>query len=357
MLNSYGARALPMMGLGGYDGGGKVEELAKGVYATPTMRAGATVGAIASGADGDSVVDFSDPFGGMIDRFTKGLRERFDAGKFIDIGIGIVKKLVNGAKNFVGDKLAGGWENIKGVASDVKNAVGGFAHKGIGFARAAQAAASLGLRVTSGYRPGARTAGSGVVSLHAQNRARDFAGSPAAMREFFNRMDRPPYPTELLHTPMGSRNIHRSGRRYANTGATARNHYDHVHVGYHRGGLVPVDHMRFMGGPVETWGNTLVGEFGPEMFFPTNGGPASLVGLNGPEVLSFNQEGAIAPHKAVAALDAYNDRMSTENHSEHNENSHYDVKVTVGGSATETDIEGAVTRAIEKAERKKRERR
>lgn len=123
--------------------------------------------------------------------------------------------------------------------------------------------------------------------------------------------------------------------------------------GYFDGGLV--DHLRFMGGPVETWGNTLVGEMGPEMFMPSGGGPASLLGLTGPEVMSFDREGSILPHQAVAALSTVNDAPAQSGTS--TEESYYDVKVTVGGGATEIDVQGAVERAIAKAERKKRERR
>src|SRR5699024_2236156 len=86
-------------------------------------------------------------------------------------------------------------------------------------------------------RRGARTAGSGSVSMHALGRARDYAGSASAMRAFFNRMDSAPFPTELLYSPMGGRNIHRGGGRYANTGATKRNHYNHVHVAFKKGGV------------------------------------------------------------------------------------------------------------------------
>lgn len=97
-------------------------------------------------------------------------------------------------------------------------------------------ASSMGLAMTSGYRPGARTAKSGSVSLHAQGRANDFAGSSSQMMAFFNAMF--PYrPTELLYTPAGSRNLHRGGGMYRNTGKTASNHYDHVHVGFKDGGV------------------------------------------------------------------------------------------------------------------------
>lgn len=410
-----------------------------------------------------------------------------------------------------------------------------------------------GMTVTSTYRKGAKTAGTGSTSLHALGRAVDFAGTAADMRAFFNYVRDNYKVSELIHTPMGGRQLSRGGKPRANfPAATARGHYNHVHVGgygqgeavgsgnvlgdwlmpnpfdglfdkvmktvpgagplkdlvtayarkpidaatkkaqdaintaantgydmatgglsaaiggtnssirwrstainalkhtgdynqanldallrrlykeskgdpnavnnwdsnaakgtpskglmqviqptfnayrdktlssnifdpmanmvasiryaksrysslasaynraggYYAGGRVkPINHMRFMGGPVETWGNTLVGEFGPELFMPSDGGPGSLLGLHGPELLSFNREGAIAPHKAVAALGAYNEHMSTDNRSEHSETSHYDVTVTVGGGATDQDIEGAVERAIAKAERKKRERR
>lgn len=108
---------------------------------------------------------------------------------------------------------------------------------GTGWARASNAAAQLGLTMTSGYRAGSRTAGSGSVSMHALGRARDYAGPAWAMSRFFDMMDAAPYPTELLYTPKYGRNIHRGGGRYPNTGATASNHWNHVHVAYQNGGV------------------------------------------------------------------------------------------------------------------------
>lgn len=108
---------------------------------------------------------------------------------------------------------------------------------GSGWAKAANAASQLGLVMTSGSRPGARTAGSGSVSMHALGRARDYAGPASAMSKFFDQMNSAPYPTELLYTPKYGRNIHRGGGRYANTGATARNHWNHVHVAFREGGV------------------------------------------------------------------------------------------------------------------------
>ncbi|WP_058234115.1 phage tail tape measure protein [Devriesea agamarum] len=99
-------------------------------------------------------------------------------------------------------------------------------------------ATSMGLAVTSGYRPGARTL-SGYRSLHAQNRARDYAGPPALMMKFFNAMW-PLKPTELLYSPAGARQWNSSGRMgVPNNPATVRTHYNHVHVGFARGGIIP----------------------------------------------------------------------------------------------------------------------
>lgn len=109
--------------------------------------------------------------------------------------------------------------------------------RSLGYAQ--QVARSMGLTMTSHRRGGARTA-SGYASLHSQGRAMDFSNSSGPTKQmmaFFNAMW-PLAPTELLYTPAGSRNRHRSGRMYANTGATARNHNNHVHVGFAGGGVL-----------------------------------------------------------------------------------------------------------------------
>lgn len=103
---------------------------------------------------------------------------------------------------------------------------------------AAQLARKHGLTMTSGYRPGATTA-TGVPSMHGLNRARDFSNgvNTPQMMAFFNEVLANSRPTELLYTPAGSRNLHRSGRQYANTGSTARGHWNHVHVAFKKGGM------------------------------------------------------------------------------------------------------------------------
>lgn len=95
----------------------------------------------------------------------------------------------------------------------------------------------FGNRVTSTVRRGARTAGSGSRSLHALGKAADFAGSTSAMRTFFNYVRNNYRASELIHTPMGGRQLSRGGRPRARfRPVTARMHYNHVHVGAFKDG-------------------------------------------------------------------------------------------------------------------------
>lgn len=104
---------------------------------------------------------------------------------------------------------------------------------------ASKIARQYGLTMTSGYRPGARTS-SGYLSMHGLNRARDFSNSTGPtpqMMAYARYILSNSNPTELLYTPLRGLNKHRSGRQYANTGATARGHYNHVHVAFKDGGF------------------------------------------------------------------------------------------------------------------------
>lgn len=317
-------------------------------------RAGKYIGDAVSSAAG-----IWNPFEGMIDRFTQGIKNKFsNAGKFVDIGVGVTKKLVTGATDFVMDKLttlggytdastdtaatsggSGGAERWRSVATNALKHTGDFSDANL-------SALLRRMNQESGGNPNA-------INNWDSNARR---GTPSkGLMQVIDptfRSYRDPSLSSNIYDPMANivASIRYAKSRYGNL-ASAYNRRG----GYFNGGLV--DHMRFMGGPVETWGNTLVGEFGPELFMPADGGPGSILGLHGPELMSFDREGAIAPHRAVAALGAYNEHIGQGTHSEHNETSHYDVKVTVGGGSTEADIEGAVRRAIAQAERKKRERR
>src|SRR5699024_7377944 len=97
----------------------------------------------------------------------------------------------------------------------------------------------FGTVVTSTRRRGARTAGSGSVSLHALGKAADFGGSTGAMRNFFNYVRNNFRASELIHTPMRGRQLSRGGIPRANfRPVTARMHWNHVHVGaVNKGGI------------------------------------------------------------------------------------------------------------------------
>lgn len=93
-------------------------------------------------------------------------------------------------------------------------------------------------RVTSTYRAGATTAGSGNTSMHALGRAIDLAGG--SMAKTFNALDKAygNRSSELLYSPMGSRQILRGGRRGDTSGVTKDMHYNHVHWAMANGGLL-----------------------------------------------------------------------------------------------------------------------
>ena len=124
----------------------------------------------------------------------------------------------------------------------------------------------FGTVVTSTTRRGARTAGSGSVSLHAQGKAADFGGSAGAMRNFFNYVRNNYRASELIHTPMGGRQLSRGGIPRANfRPVTARMHYNHVHVGaFKDGGIFGGVNARLMdnGGYLMPGVNNIVNKTG-----------------------------------------------------------------------------------------------
>jgi hypothetical protein len=95
-------------------------------------------------------------------------------------------------------------------------------------------AASLGLRVTSGYRPGAITA-NGTPSDHAIGKALDVSGSAASMSAFFSKLVGNRSVKQAFYDPLGS--IFGGARNSYVEGG----HRDHVHVAtYDKGGwLMP----------------------------------------------------------------------------------------------------------------------
>lgn len=95
----------------------------------------------------------------------------------------------------------------------------------------ARIGAGMGLRVSSGLRPGAITS-SGNASYHGSGDAIDMAGPPGAMMRFARTMKGMfgSKLRELIYTPMGA-GI-KDGRPFTYSGQVAADHYDHVHVAY-----------------------------------------------------------------------------------------------------------------------------
>lgn len=156
------------------------------------------------------------------------------AGFFKDLALGVGRKILDGVVN-----------KVQSVFSPAGNpdaapvSVPPGASRSLGYAQAV--ARRFGLTMTSFRRGGARTAGSGMVSLHALGRAMDFSNSSGPtpqMMGFFNAMH-PLKPTELLYSPAGRRQWRRSGRMADTSGVTKRMHYNHVHVGFAKGGIIP----------------------------------------------------------------------------------------------------------------------
>ena len=235
--NAAGRRGIGFASLmqGGFAGGGILGSAwdgIKGVGRSAKELAGDALDKVLEGVDfvAEALKDPSSIF-----------KKVYDAAMGAMPGVGDMVSLAKGA----GSKLLSGViEKAQSLIMPVPDAPGGGAagpaQAGGSLGKAQALARQYGLTMTSFRRPGARTAGSGSLSLHAQGRAMDFSNSSGPtpqMMAFFNAMF--PYrPTELLYTPAGSRNLHRGGGMYANTGATKRIHYNHVHVGFKDGGIV-----------------------------------------------------------------------------------------------------------------------
>lgn len=155
------------------------------------------------------------------------------AGMARDFAVQAPKKIIGE----LADKLVSSFASVGGGAAGPVGPIPAGASRSLSYAR--RVASAFGLTMTSFRRGGARTAGSGLVSLHALGRAMDFSNSSGPtpqMMGFFNAMH-PLRPTELLYSPAGGRQWRRSGRQADTSGATKRMHYNHVHVGFAKGGI------------------------------------------------------------------------------------------------------------------------
>jgi hypothetical protein len=137
-------------------------------------------------------------------------------------------------------------------------------------------AAFPGMRLISGYRPGAHTL-SGAVSYHALKRATDWpASKPLAEwinARYFRR-------TKELISPWNSLNIH-NGARHAYSGAVYRQHSGgnaHVHWAMAGGGVIR-EPVWGVGASGRTYS---FGERGPETVTPGTGGDTYVFHFSGP---------------------------------------------------------------------------
>ena len=175
-----------------------------------------------------------DPVAGALKVFMGPIEERLKeigGGQIGEIIAGapraLVKGIVDSAKSIFGEPVTedGAGKGTGGAA----NAMG---YKAMG---AALLAAVPSARITSDYRPGARTA-VGTASYHGLGRAVDIAPNAAAFNWIAKNYGNS---RELIHTPMGARQLY-NGRSFSNFAPiTKQMHYNHIHWAMKDGGVYP----------------------------------------------------------------------------------------------------------------------
>jgi phage-related protein len=136
---------------------------------------------------------------------------------------------------------------------------------------------------------------------------------------------------------------------------------------------IDINPFRFAGGDVKAGTKYTVGEIGPELYVPKTGKP-QMIGTGGIEARSFNNDGFIVPSFMLGAFKSLERGLESVNANEPGlaareiaaiaaasggttHEHYYDVDVIIQGNVKEeVDIERAVKRAIDKAERDRRER-
>lgn len=223
-VNSAGRRGQGFADTIGFAGGGILDKV--GSVAGDVLDGGKKLLKGAWDFVSDPVGAFKGLVGGLFKKIP-------GAGFFKDLALGVGRKILDGVVDKIGSAFS---PSGNPDAAPVSMPPG--ASRSLSYAQSV--AKSLGLTMTSFRRRGARTAGSGMVSLHALGRAMDFSNGVNTKQEmaFFNAMH-PLKPTELLFSPAGSRQWRRSGRMADTSGVTKRMHYNHVHVGFANGGIIP----------------------------------------------------------------------------------------------------------------------
>lgn len=143
-----------------------------------------------------------------------GIMSKIDLGKIAEAVMAKAREFLGGT-NAEGSRTAMPWQAIWSIVKSI-------APEAI---------------MTSNFRPGARTAGYGNLSYHAQGRAIDIVSRDmmATYRKLVSAM---PW-SELIFSPAGAGQV-RNGRFYYESNPRTRaDHWDHIHLAMAKGGLVP----------------------------------------------------------------------------------------------------------------------
>lgn len=182
-----------------------------------------------------------DPVAGAVKVFSKPIEELLkkigggDVGQIIaGAPRALIKGIIDGATRIFGPARDDGTDPAKGG----RPGPGGAAMGWQAMTQALRAIAP-GVQITSGFRPGAKVAGTNIPSMHGLGRAIDLAPSMATFNKLLAAY---PNATELLYSPAGSRQRQRgAGGSFAGdtTGTTRAMHFNHIHWGMRNGGVVP----------------------------------------------------------------------------------------------------------------------
>ena len=225
--------AAKVMGEHRHAGGGVLDWLGKGVTST--------VSAIRD-ADLDIFSFLSSPGAALkkiIEQLAQsvvGLRPGTGQHKLaVEVPTGAVDMISDAIRGKVGDAQFSGGGGSFGSA----HAVGGD-WRAL-WAQVGPLANSLGLRLTSTVRPGARTAGYGTLSRHALGKAIDVAGPVSNMMAFSRAVDQMlPGLYEHIFSHLNGITTRYRGQRYTERNPrTIRDHWNHVHLSvYDQGGYM-----------------------------------------------------------------------------------------------------------------------
>jgi len=179
--------------------------------------------------------------GGIIGKVTGWLTK--GAGNALGNIIGAMKQPVREimpGKPFMEDWAVGalqGWQDKAKAWGDKQESMGNGVLPGTGYQWQTKVLKERfpWAQITSDFRPGSMTA-SGYTSMHALGRAIDVTPSTAIFDWIYNTYGK--NTKELFYGPRNGKNIRR-GKDVTIGGALLADHYDHVHWGYDKGGILP----------------------------------------------------------------------------------------------------------------------